>query len=124
MRHETIHLSGFLEILVACLIVSGCADLAATDQAREPPTPPDQKKLAELVASAFQMAKLTGTPEVSPLRVATHGPGQWMFCMKSTAATEIPRYAVYLRDNGIAEIRAGVFIDGCNKDTYEPLPNK
>jgi hypothetical protein len=122
MRRETIHLSGFLEVLVAGLIVGGCADLAATDSAQPPPTLPDKKKLAELVASAFQTTKLSGTVEVSPLRVATHGPGEWMFCMKSNAANELAKYAVYLRNNAIAEIRSGVFIDGCYKDTYGPLP--
>lgn len=122
MRRETIYLSGFLEILVACLIISGCANLAATDSAQPPPTPPDKKQLTALVTSAFQTTKLSGTAEVSPLRVAIHGPGEWMFCMKSAAANEMARYAVYLRNNAIAEIRSGVFIDGCYKDTYGPPP--
>src|ERR1700733_5751980 len=97
MRRETFYLSGFLAILVACLIVSGCANLAATDSAQSPPVPPDKKQLASVVASAFQTTKLSGTVEVSPLRVATHGPGEWMFCMKSNAANEVAKYAVYLR---------------------------
>jgi hypothetical protein len=109
--------------LVLCLAVSGCAGLLGTDSAQPPQAtaaPPDKKKLAELVGSAFQMAKLSGTGEVSPLR-ATQAPqrGDWMVCIKSSAPDQT-RYAVFIKDNAISDVRPAVVIDGCYNETYEP----
>jgi hypothetical protein len=68
------------------------------------------------------MAKLSGTPEMSALHV-TRAPqgGDWMFCLKSSAPNETLMYAVFIRDNAIMEVRTGVLIDGCYKDTYRPV---
>jgi hypothetical protein len=94
----------------------------AVHQARIEAGPPDPKKLAELVSSAAQTAKLTGTPEVSALHL-THPPqgGDWMFCMKGSGPNEMVRYAVFVRDSSVLEVRSGVVIDGCASDTYRPL---
>jgi hypothetical protein len=110
--------------LVLCLAVSGCAELLGTDSAQPPQAkaaPPDIKKLAELARSAFQMAKLSGTGEVSPLH-ATYAPqrGDWIFCIKSSA-TEQTRYAVFIKDNAILDVRPAVVIDRCSNETYEPM---
>jgi hypothetical protein len=105
--------------------MSGCTALVSTGSAGSPElVPPDEKKLSELVASAFQMAKLSGTPEMSALHV-TQAPqgGDWMFCLKSSAPNETLKYAVFIRDNAITDIRSGVLIDGCYKDTYRPIRN-
>ena len=108
-----------------CLVVSGCAAFVSTGSARQDRpelVPPDEKKLSELVDSAFQMAKLSGTPEMSALHV-TQAPqiGDWMFCLKSSAPNETQRYAVFILGNAIKDIRSGVLIDGCYKDTYRPI---
>jgi hypothetical protein len=110
---------------VLCLAVSGCAEFAGPDSARQARVdagPPDQKKFAELVNSAAQTAKLSGTPEVSPLHAA-HPPqgGDWMFCVKGSGPNEKATYAVFIRDNSILDVRSGIIIDGCNGDTYRPL---
>jgi hypothetical protein len=110
-------------MLAVCLALGGCAALAVTDQAPQAdPVPPDKKRLTELINAAFQMAKFSGTPEVSALH-ATHAPqgGDWMFCIKSDAPKETAKDAVFIRDNGILNIRSGVVLDGCNKDTYRPV---
>jgi hypothetical protein len=107
------------------LAASGCADLAATDSVGRPQAatpPPDEKKLAELVGGAFRTAKLSGAPEVSPLR-ATHDNqiGDWTFCIKSSAPSETLKYAVFIKDNSILDVRSRVSIDGCNSETYRPI---
>jgi hypothetical protein len=108
--------------LVLCLAVSGCAELLGTDSAQPPQAKaePDKKKLAELVGNAFQMAKLSGPGEVSPLR-ATRAPqrGDWVVCIKSSAPDQT-RYAVMIKDNAILDVRPAVVIDGCYNETYEP----
>ena len=116
-----------ISILIAllCLAVSGCAELAVTDSVGHPQVgtpPPDGKKLAELVGSAFKMAKLSGAPEASSVR-ATHDNqmGDWMVCIKSSAPDETLRYAVFIKDNSILDIRSLVSIDGCNGETYRPV---
>jgi hypothetical protein len=116
-----------VSILIAllCLAVSGCADLAATDSVGHPQVgtpPPDEKKLAEIVGSAFKTAKLSGAPEVSPVR-ATHDNqiGDWMVCIKSSAPHETLKYAVFIKDNSILDVRSLVSIDGCNSETYRPI---
>jgi len=112
-------------IALLCLAASGCADLAATDSVGRPQVatpPPDEKKLAELVGSAFKMAKFSGAPEVSPLR-ATHDTqiGDWTFCIRSSAPSETLQYAVFIKDNSLLDIRSRVAIDGCNDETYRPI---
>ena len=116
-----------VSILIAllCLALSGCADLAATDSVGHPQVgtpPPDEKKLAELVGSAFKTTKLSGSPEASPVR-ATHDNqiGDWMVCVKSSAPDETLKYAVFIKSNSILDIRSRVSIDGCNNETYRPV---
>jgi hypothetical protein len=121
------HCSRCLTMLL-CLAASGCGTMDARQQAstaRAVAAPPDEKKLAELVNSAFTTAKLTGTPEVSPVR-ATHDTqrGDWVFCIRSRDADQMPEYAVLIRDNAISEIRSHVSIDGCYGETYRPIEIK
>jgi hypothetical protein len=112
-------------ITLACLTVSGCVAFSANDP--PPPQaallpPPEGKKLAELVGSAFKTAKLSGTPEISPLHPAHDAQwGDWMFCIKSNDSDQSPKYAVLIGDNTILEVRSFVLIDGCDKETYHPI---
>lgn len=112
---------------VLYLVAGGCAgfnlDEAAPLQAAAPP--PEGKRLAELVNAAFATAKLTGSPEVSPVRAA-HGSqwGDWMFCIKSSNADRSPKYAVLIGHDAILEVRSSVLIDGCDNETYHPLAAK
>jgi hypothetical protein len=116
--------SPILTVLV-CLAVTGCAGLDVKESAspaRAAAVPPDEKALAELVNTAFKTTKLTGAPEVSPVR-ATHDAqlGDWAFCIKSSDPEQSPSYAVLIKDNKILEIRSFVILDGCDKETYRPV---
>jgi hypothetical protein len=114
--------------MLLCLAVSGCAGMDAMESASKVQAvaePPDEKKLAELVNAAFTTAKLSGAPEVSPVR-ATHDTqmGDWVFCIRSRSADQKPEYAVLIRNNTISEIRSLVSIDGCHEETYRPIEIK
>jgi hypothetical protein len=110
------------------LTAGGCAgfsqDEAVTPQAATPP-PPEGKRLAELVNAAFVTAKLTGAPEVSPVRAAHDSQwGDWMFCIKSSIAEQSPKYAVLIGHDEVLQVRSSVLIDGCDTESYHPLATK
>jgi hypothetical protein len=114
--------------MLLCLAESGCAGIDAQESAAKVQAvvePPDEKKLAELVNAAFTTAKLSGAPEVSPVR-ATHDTqlGDWVFCIRSRSADPRQEYAVLIRNNTISEIRSLVSIDGCHEEAYRPIEIK
>jgi hypothetical protein len=113
--------------MLLCLAESGCAGMDAQESAakvRAVAEPPDEKKVAELVNAAFTTAKLSGAPEVSPVR-ATHDTqlGDWVFCIRSSA-DQRQEYAVLIRNNTMSEVRSLVSIDGCHEETYRPIEIK
>ena len=112
-----------LILLTVSLAAGGCAGLSLEDAAPQAAAPaPDGKRLAELVKTAFGMAKLTGAPEISAVR-ATHDSqwGDWMFCIRSSSADPSPRYAVLIGHDAVLDVRSSVLIDGCDQETYRPL---
>jgi hypothetical protein len=114
--------------MLVCLAASGCAGIDAKETAANVQAgaePPDEKKLAELVNAAFTAAKLSGAPEVSPVR-ATHDTqmGDWVFCIRSRSADQKQEYAVLIRNNAISDIRSLVSIDRCHEETYRPIEIK
>jgi hypothetical protein len=108
-----------LRIALMCLTLSACASpppLSST-----PPTPPSDAVIAGAVTAIFTASKLPGTPEVSPIRAtALTEPGDWMLCMKSSAADQPRRYAIFFADNKHIDNRIAVAIDYCNTATYAP----
>jgi hypothetical protein len=112
---------------VLYLVAGGCAGFnlneAVPPQAAAP-LPPEGKRLAEFVNTAFTTAKLSGAPEVSAVRAAHDSQwGDWTFCIKSNA-DQSPRYAVLIGHDTILEVRSSVLIDGCDKESYHPLATK
>jgi hypothetical protein len=112
-------------LALACLMASGCAVFNVNpDEASRhtAPPPPEGKRLAELVGDAFGRAKLTGKPEISPVRAAHDAQwGDWMFCIKSDSPADPVRFAVLIGHDAVLEVRSFVLIDGCDKETYHPL---
>jgi len=91
------------------------AAVAVTDH-----SPPEGNRLTELAKGAFATAKLTGTPAISAVR-PTHDNqwGEYMFCITSTDPA--PKYAVLVAGTRVLEVRTGIVIDGCERETYLPL---
>jgi hypothetical protein len=116
-------------LLLLYLSMTGCAGFnfsgtkpETTALPQAPPQPPEGKPLAELVKSAFATAKLSGTPEISPVR-PTHDSqwGDWVFCIKGNSADPSPKYAVLVGHDAVLEVRSSVLIDGCDGETYHPI---
>jgi hypothetical protein len=107
------------------LVAGGCTgfsqDETVTPQAAAP-RPLEGKRLAELVNAAFVTAKLTGAPEVSPVRAAHDSQwGDWMFCIKSSSPDQPTKYAVLVGHDAILDVRSSVLIDGCDQEAFRPL---
>ncbi len=114
-------------LMISCLTTSGCASISPIAVSQEDTAPPrapapEGKRLAELVNAAFAMAKLAGTPEVSPVH-ATHDNqwGDWVFCIRSSTDPSL-KYAVLIGHDAVLDVRSSVLIDGCEQETYQPLP--
>jgi hypothetical protein len=105
------------------LTAGGCAVFNQSEASlTAAPPPPEGKRLAELTASAFSTAKLTGKPEVSPVRAAHDSQwGDWIFCIKSDSPADPTKYAVLIGHDAVLDVRSAVLIDGCDKETYRPL---
>jgi hypothetical protein len=116
--------SSSILITLLCLTASGCVTFSADEPSPSQTVvaPPEGKRLVELVNDAFKTAKLSGTPEVSPVHPAHDAEwGDWMFCIKSNNSDQSPKYAVLIGANSILEVRSFVLIDGCDKETYHPV---
>jgi hypothetical protein len=111
-------------LMLSSLTASGCAGITPEDRPLQAaPPPPEGKRLAELANEAFAKTKLTGAPEVSAVRPAHDNQwGDWVFCIKSNSADQSLKYAVLIGHDAILEVRSSVLIDGCNQETYSPLP--
>jgi hypothetical protein len=111
--------------VVCCLLLGGCTDIIPADltpQPRAQVTPPEPKKVTELANAAFPMTKLSGTAEISVLRPSRPPQGgDWMFCLKSSTPSEKLRFAVFIRENTIFEVRSSIVLDGCYDETYRPV---
>jgi hypothetical protein len=109
--------------IMLCLLASGCAGLQQPAPAAPLAgvNPPDHKKIVELVNAAFKTAKLSGTPEASPVH-PTHAPqlGDWMMCIKGSADA-LPKYAVLIKDGAVVDVRTQVLLDRCDGEAYSPV---
>jgi hypothetical protein len=86
------------------------------------PPPPEGKRLSELTAAAFATAKLTGTPQISPVRPAHDSQvGEWTFCMMGGNPADPTKFGVLIGHDAVLDVRSSVLIDGCDKETYHPL---
>jgi hypothetical protein len=63
-----------------------------------------------------------GTMEISGVRPVNHlrGPA-WVTCLKLHAADSTQEYAVFILGDKIIDARAGVAIDRCKQQAYEPF---
>ena len=108
------------------LLAAACAGCALGDpglsRSALPPIPPDMAVVTKAALGIFTTLKLPGGAEMSPLRPAHPSSlADWMFCLRSDA-DDIPRdYALFVRDNAISSYRLAVQLDGCMRETFEPV---
>jgi hypothetical protein len=107
-------------IVFAGLALTGCSFSEAV--APLSPNPPDPAALRKIVETASAQAKLPPPIQFSSVRAAHPiSPAEWMICVKSSAADQPGRYAVFIRNNEVVAVRLGVLIDECDHQTYQPF---
>jgi hypothetical protein len=113
-------------LLVAAVAVAGCAvsDLGAP-LSPLPPNPPAPEVVTKAAIAVFTKLKLPGSPELSRLGPALPSSlADWVICMRSDA-DDVPRdYALFVRHNDIIHYRLAVQIDGCARETFEPMAER
>lgn len=97
-----------------CLGVAGCA---TSDPPIPTPDPPNAVTLAQIAVAVAGEYKFTA-PEVGPVRAAHPlAPGDWVACLKSGAADQRLRVAMFFKKTYI-QSRIAIAADGCAEDTY------
>jgi hypothetical protein len=111
---------------VAGLFLAGCSLGADPGPMAELDTVavPDIVALAPKIQGTFGAVKLTGAPQVSPVRKApVTALGDWSVCLKSDAESDPRIYALIIQNNDIIDYRLALSIDRCANETFEPLPS-
>jgi hypothetical protein len=114
-------------VLALGVALAGCASGSVTQYLSDPPLQGDlaepnyRQIVADNIGSIFPNAVL-GTMEISGVRPINHlrGPA-WVTCLKLHAADSTQEYAVFIVGDKIIDARAGVAIDRCKQQAYEPF---
>jgi hypothetical protein len=110
------------------LSLAGCAAGGLTTTLVEAPvaedlSQPDYRRIvAENIGAIFPQTAALGALEISPVRPVDHlkGPA-WLTCLRIYADSTPQEYALFIQGGSIVDQRAGVVMDGCKKQAYEPF---
>ena len=115
-----------LQILAIAWLTSACSFSGIGEPAADPA--PDQNDISEAyktIRSAYANLKLSGNPEVSRVQ-RVRGPylAEWMICVRNGDADASKRqhYTFYFKNRKISEWRLSALVEGCETETFTPLP--
>ena len=113
--------------LALALIVGGCSVTEFVQNGAPGPAPdlsqPNyQRIVSDNIKRVFPNQPVLGELEISGVRLVDHlkGPA-WLTCLKLDARGNPQNYAIFIQNDKIIDWRAGVMIDGCSKETYQPF---
>ena len=114
-------------VLALGVALAGCASGSVTQYLADPPPQGDlaepnyRQIVADNIGSVFPNA-VPGTMEISGVRPVNHlrGPA-WVTCLKLQAVDSTQEYAVFILGDKVIDARAGVAIDRCKQQAYEPF---
>ena len=115
-------------ILALAVGLAGCAAGSAIQYLPEPPLQADLSEpnyrqiVAANIGSIFPGTGELGALEISGARPVSHlrGPA-WLACLRIHADSTPQEYAVFIVGDKIIDTRAGVAVDHCKQQTYEPF---
>jgi hypothetical protein len=86
------------------------------------PQPDYRRIVASNIKSIFSAQTDVSDLEISGVRLVDHlkGPA-WLTCLKLDAHGKAQEYAVFIQGDKIIDSRAGVVMDQCYKETYQPF---
>jgi hypothetical protein len=81
-----------------------------------------QRIVADNIRTVFPNQSVLGDLEISGVRLVDHlkGPA-WLTCLKLDAHGNPQHYAIFIQQDKIIDWRAGVVIDRCSKESYQPF---
>jgi len=110
---------------VACLTLAACS----TSESLPPmqpyvgPSMPTTTALIAGVKQAAAEAHLIAPLEMSDLRPTDHGPGHFMVCIRGVSNdSRTGFYAVFFDNDSYMGSRLPAILDGCEKQSYRPVP--
>src|SRR6516162_4579077 len=86
------------------------------------PQPNYRRVVADNVRAIIPNVASVGDLEISGVRPVDHlkGPA-WLTCLKVDAHGKPQNYALLIQGDKIIDSRAGVIMDGCGKESYQPF---
>ena len=118
------HFLRLLSILTIAALTAACSFSGIGEPLADPP--PDQKDMSEAykaVRNAYAGFKLPGKPEMSPVhRVKGGYLAEWAMCVRNDDASKRQYYTFYFKDRKISEWRLSPIVEGCESQTFTPLP--
>src|SRR6266496_610637 len=105
------------------LLLTSCGDVRPYEVSNPPGA--SNPVVIRAVQSAFSLAKMPGTPEVSRIRAANPvSDGDWRICLRSSDHAHQARYALYFRGYEFVKSQGAVIVDHCGDEDYMPFaPN-
>jgi len=113
--------------LALAAMLSGCSATELVQSGALGPAPdlsqPNyQRILADNINTIFPNQPVLGDLEISGVRPVDHlkGPA-WLTCLKLDSHEKPQLYAIFIQQGKIIDSRAGVIMDGCGKESYQPF---
>lgn len=113
-----------LPILALALLASACSFSGIGEPAADPlPDQSDMNEAYKTIRSAYAGFKLSGNPEMSRVH-RVRGPylAEWAMCVRNDDASKRQHYTFYFKDRKISEWRLSAIVEGCETETFVPLP--
>ena len=114
-------------VCLLCVLLSGCSVFAGNSlpiPVVQPAHPPSQEAVRKGIDSSVKQAKLTPPVEISAIRKADHGPGDYFLCLREAHAVPDKKqlfYAVFFDNDGYKDFRLSVIVEACELQQYAQL---
>ena len=111
--------------ILSCLVVAACS--SASDGPAPPPRVRPSAPSPEAALAGAKVAvveeKLVGLVEVSAVRPAVVGPGQYFLCLRGAQSPSGPRrtHAVFFNNDDYRGSRLSAINEACEAEAFRPL---
>jgi hypothetical protein len=111
-------------VILLGLLLSACSTVDAPAPVYVAPSPPSLLALREGIKKASSEEKLSGPIELSALRKADRGFGQYFVCMReaNSSSDRHAAYSVFFDNDEYKGVRQSVIIEACETQVFNP-PN-
>jgi hypothetical protein len=110
-------------VILLGLLLSACSTVDASPPVYVAPSPPSLTALRDGIKKASAEEKLSGPIEMSALRKADRGFGQYFACIReaNSSSERHAAYSVFFDNDDYKGVRQSVIIEACETQTFSPL---